>query len=165
MTEKTIIKRRNKYITVVNYTDKILLVLPGASSGVFLFSSNTVIGTPVGMANAGISLVFLVSNAIVKMLEKKQKLKFSKQWGKNKHRKTALLTKSKLNIVEEIMSCRLLTAKPQNLRRASQQPATMGSCLTICQTGLPCPHLVDGCGCSPGLGNGNIETVKFATQL
>lgn len=70
MTEKIIIKRLNKYITVVNYTDKILLVLPGASSGVFLFSSNPVIGTPVGIASTSISLVFLIGNRVVKMFLK-----------------------------------------------------------------------------------------------
>ena len=63
------------------------------------------------------------------------------------------------------LECRLLTAKSQSLRGASRQPDSMGSCLTICSTCLPCPHLLDGWGCSPGLGSENKQTVKFGTQL
>ena len=37
----------------------------------------------------------------------------------------------------------------------------MGSCLTICQTCLPCSHLVDGCGCSPGLSSGNKKNCQI----
>ena len=59
----------------------------------------------------------------------------------------------------------LLMAKLWSVRGASRQPAFMGSSLTIYQTSLPWTHLVDGCGCSPGLGSGNQQTVKFGTQL
>ena len=60
-------KTLNKYIIVFNYSDKTLLVLPDTGSGVSLFSSITVIGTPIGIASASISLVFLLTNGIVKM--------------------------------------------------------------------------------------------------
>ena len=63
-------KRPNKYITVLDYTDKTLLVILGASSSVFLWSFNTVIGTPVGIASTSISLVFLIGNRVVKMFLK-----------------------------------------------------------------------------------------------
>ena len=63
------------------------------------------------------------------------------------------------------LECRLLTAKSRSVRGASRQPVSMGSCLTICPTCLPCPHLLDGWGCSPGLGSGNKQIVKFGTQL
>ena len=63
------------------------------------------------------------------------------------------------------ISCGLLTARFQTVREASRQPAFMGSCLTICQTRLPCPHLVDGCGCSPGFGIKNKKIVRFRAQL
>ena len=59
----------------------------------------------------------------------------------------------------------LLMAKLWSVRGASRQPAFMGSSLTICQTSLPWIHLVDVCGSSPGLDNGNQQTVKFGTQL
>lgn len=60
----------NKNITLLDYPDNILLVLSGASSDFPLFSSNTVIGTPVGIGSASISLVFLVANGITKMFLK-----------------------------------------------------------------------------------------------
>ena len=56
------------------------------------------------------------------------------------------------------LECRLLTAKSRSVRGASCQPAFMGSCLTICPTCLPCPHLLDRWGYSPGIGSGNKET-------
>ena len=55
---------------------------------------------------------------------------------------------------------RLLAAKSWSARGASRQPISMGSFLTICQTCLPCPRLVDGCGCSPRFSIGNKQTVK-----
>ena len=69
-----------------------------------------------------------------------------------------------LETVADNPSSRLLTAKSRSARGASRQPASMGSFLTICQMCLPCPHLVDGCDCSLGLGSENKETVKIVTQ-
>ena len=63
------------------------------------------------------------------------------------------------------LECRLLTAKSQSWRGASRQPDSMGSCLTICSTCLPCPHLLDGWGCSPGLGSGNKQTGGYDAEL
>ena len=57
-------KALNKHI---DYTDKNLLILLGARTVVF-FLFTTVIGTPIGIASASISLVFLTSNGIVKMV-------------------------------------------------------------------------------------------------
>ena len=61
--------------------------------------------------------------------------------------------------------CRLFTAKSRSARGASCQPASMGRFLTICQTCLSCPHLMDGCGCSPGLSSRNEKTLKLRCQL
>ena len=47
-----------------------LVVLSGASSGVSLCSFTSIIGTPLGIASASISLVFLISNGIVKIFLK-----------------------------------------------------------------------------------------------
>ena len=63
------------------------------------------------------------------------------------------------------ISCGLLMARFQTVRGASHQPAFIGSCLTICQMHLPCPHLVGGHGCSPGFGSRNKEILRFGTQL
>ena len=56
-------KALNKHI---DYTDKNLLILLGARTVVF-FLFTTVIGTPIRIANASISLLFPTSNGIVKM--------------------------------------------------------------------------------------------------
>ena len=48
----------NKYSAGLDYTEKILLALLSASSGVSLFSFTTVIGQPVRIASASISLLF-----------------------------------------------------------------------------------------------------------
>lgn len=58
-------KTFNKYITTLDCVEKTLLVLPGARSGVSLYSFTTVIGTPVETASAGTLLVFLISNGII----------------------------------------------------------------------------------------------------
>ena len=81
----------NKYITLLDHPDNILLVLSRASSDFPLFSSSTVIGTPAGIGSASISLVFLVAYGITKMFLKSM-------------RKTALLAKSKLNSIEKMIS-------------------------------------------------------------
>ena len=74
-------KTLNEYITARDYANKTLLVLSGGSSGVSLCLFNTVIITRI--TSAGISLVFLISNGIFKMLLKTMGRK------KNNHRKIA----------------------------------------------------------------------------
>lgn len=59
-------------------------------------------GTPVGIASDHISVVFLISNAIVKMFLKTMGTK------KNKHKNIALLARSKLNSEEKISSKALI---------------------------------------------------------
>ena len=51
----------------LDYTYNTFLALPGTSSGVFLCSFTTIIDASVGIASASISVVFLVSNGIVKI--------------------------------------------------------------------------------------------------
>ena len=52
-------KLLNKYVTILYAVDKTLLLF------------TTAISTPVGIANASISLVFLVTNEIIKMSSKR----------------------------------------------------------------------------------------------
>ena len=63
-------KTLNKYITVLGYSDKALLLLSGASSGFSLCLFPTVIGAHISMASTGFSLVFLISKEIVRILLK-----------------------------------------------------------------------------------------------
>ena len=70
-----------------------------------------------------------------------------------------------LTIFKRCLSCKLLTAKTQNVRGASRQTVSMGTFLTICQPGLSCLHLVDGCGCNLGLCSGKEAIVELGVQL
>ena len=78
-------KTLSKYITALYYTGKTLLVLSVANCGVSLCPFTTIAGTPIEIASASISLVFLAGN--LKSMERKR----------SKHRKTVLLGRSKLN--------------------------------------------------------------------
>ena len=51
-------KRLSKYIAFCDYFDKSLIVLSAASGSISIASFATVIGTPVGIASASLSLTF-----------------------------------------------------------------------------------------------------------
>ena len=59
-------KRLSKYITCCNYFDKFLIVLLETSGSVSIASFATVIGAPVGIASASLSLTFSSSTGLVK---------------------------------------------------------------------------------------------------
>ena len=63
-------KRLSKYIASFDYFDKFLIVLSATSGSVSIASFATVIGTPVGIASASLSLTFSISTGIVKKLLK-----------------------------------------------------------------------------------------------
>ena len=55
---KSCCKKLNKYVTIFNYIDKILIVLNATSGGVSIISFSSVIGAPAGMATASLTLIF-----------------------------------------------------------------------------------------------------------
>ena len=57
----------NKYVTVFNYIDKILIVL-SATSGRVSISFSSVIRAPAGIASASFTLIFSLATGIVKKL-------------------------------------------------------------------------------------------------
>ena len=63
-------KRLCKYIAFCDYFDKSLIVLSATSSSISIASFATVIGTPVGIASASLSLTFSLFTGIVKKLLK-----------------------------------------------------------------------------------------------
>ena len=63
-------KRLSKYIAFCDYFDKSLIVLSATSSSISIASFATVIGTPVGIASASLSLTFSLFTGIVKKLLK-----------------------------------------------------------------------------------------------
>ena len=64
------IKKISQHITALNYAEKSLLVLSGASSGVSLFSFTNAISTTVRIASAGINFLFPITKGIFKMFLK-----------------------------------------------------------------------------------------------
>lgn len=76
-------------ISALDYGDKTLFVLAGASGGVSLCSFTTVIATLIAKASSNTSQVFLISNGIIKMILKTMGRK------KRKHRKTDLFARGK----------------------------------------------------------------------
>ena len=63
-------KRLSKYITSFNYFDKSFIVLSATRSRIFIALFATVIGTPVGITSASLSLPFSFSIGLVKKLLK-----------------------------------------------------------------------------------------------
>ena len=59
-------KRLSKYIASFDYFDKSLIVLSVTTDSISIASFETVIGEPVGIASASVSLAFSISTGIVK---------------------------------------------------------------------------------------------------
>ena len=91
-------KRLSKYIASFDYFDNFLIVLSAASGSISISSFATVIGTPVQIASATLSLAFSLSTGLVKKL-----LKTTRNMKKN-YNKTVMLARSKLNSIESKQS-------------------------------------------------------------
>ena len=72
---KSCSKKLNKYVTVFDYIDKILIVLSATSSGVSIISFTSVVGAPVGIVSASLTLIFSLATGIVKKLLNKTRKK------------------------------------------------------------------------------------------
>ena len=95
-------KSCSKNVTAFDYIDKILIVLRATSSGVSIISFASIVGAPVGIASARLTLIFSLTTGIVKKnteYDKKQK---------EKHDKILMLAKSKLNSIETLISQALI---------------------------------------------------------
>ena len=57
--QKSFSKKLNKYVTIFDYIDKILIILSVTSSGVSIISFASAIGVPAGIASASFTLIFL----------------------------------------------------------------------------------------------------------
>ena len=86
-------KRLSICIASFDYFDKSLIVLSGTTAIISIASFATVVGAPVGIASAILSLVFSISTRIVKNLLKTTRNK------KKKHNKIVMLARSKLNSI------------------------------------------------------------------
>ena len=59
-------KRLSKYIASCDYFDKSLIFLSAMSGSIYIASFATVIGTPVGIGSASLSLAFSLSTGLAK---------------------------------------------------------------------------------------------------
>ena len=91
-------KRVSKYIAFCDYFDKSLIVLSATSGSISIAAFATVVGTPVGIVSASLSLIFSLSKGIVKNLLKTTRNE------KKKHNKIIMLARSKLNSIESKVS-------------------------------------------------------------
>ena len=66
-------KKLNKYVTVFDYIDKILIVLRTTSGGVSIISFTSVVGAPVGIESASFTLIFSLTIGIVKIIKYNKK--------------------------------------------------------------------------------------------
>ena len=99
---KSCSKKLSKYVTDFDYIDKILIALSATSSGVCIISSASVVGAPVGIASASFTLIFSLTTGIIKKLLSITRNK------KKKHDKILMLTKSKLDSIEPLVSQALI---------------------------------------------------------
>ena len=91
-------KKLSKYIAFCYYFDKSLIALSATNGCVSIASFTTVIGTPVGIASASLSLAFSLSAGLVRKLLKTARSK------KKKYNKITILATSKLNSIETKIS-------------------------------------------------------------
>ena len=71
---KSCSKKFNKYVTFFDYIDKILIILSATSSGVSIISFTSIVGAPVGIASASLTLIFSLTTGKAEY-NKKQKEK------------------------------------------------------------------------------------------
>ena len=95
-------KKLSKFISFFGYFDKSLIVLSVTSGAVSIASFATVIGIPVGITSANLSLAFSLCTGLVKKLLKATRNK------KKKHNKVFMLARSKLNSIESKISGALI---------------------------------------------------------
>ena len=96
--DKSCSKILSKYVALFDYIDQALIVLSAASGGVSIILFTSIVGAPVGIASASLTLIFSLTTGIVKKLLNITRNK------KKKHDKIFMLAKSKLNSIETLIS-------------------------------------------------------------
>ena len=99
---KDIIKKISKYIVAFDYTDKLFITLSASFGTLSVALYATVVGIPAGIAAASLTLIFTVTTGVVKTLLNITRKK------KRKHNKIIALGRSKLNIIEYLISQALI---------------------------------------------------------
>ena len=102
---KDIIKKLNKYLVSFDYLDKTFITLSASFGTLSIASYAAVVGIPVGIADSSLTLIFTIGTGINKSL-----LKVTKK-RKKKHNKIIALAKSKLNMIDTLLSSALDDSK------------------------------------------------------
>ena len=100
---KSYSKKLNKYVTAFDYIDKVLIALSATCGGVSIISFTSIIGAPIGIVIASFTLIFSLTTGIVKKL-----LNMTRKKKKKKHDKILMLSKSKLNSIDTLISQALI---------------------------------------------------------
>ena len=95
---KDIIKKISKYIVAFDYADKLFITLSASFRTLSIVSHATIVGIPVGIAGVSLTLIFTVPTGVIKKLLSITRKK------KKKHNKIISLARSKLNIIETLIS-------------------------------------------------------------
>ena len=102
---KDIIKKLNKYSVSFDYLDKIFITLSVSFGTLSIASYAAVVSIPVGIAGSSFTLIFAIGTGINKSL-----LKVTKK-RKKKHNKIIALARSKLNMIDTLLSSALNDSK------------------------------------------------------
>ena len=102
---KDIIKKLNKYLVSFDYLDKIFITLSASFGTLSIASHATVVGIPVGIAGSSSTLIFTVGTGLNKSL-----LRITKK-RKKKYNKIIASAKSKLNMIDILLSSALSDSK------------------------------------------------------
>ena len=99
---KDIIKKISKRIVALDYADKLFITLSASFGTLSIASYATVVVIPAGIAGASLTLIFTITTGVVKTLLNITRKK------KKKHNKIIALARSKLNIIEKLISQALI---------------------------------------------------------
>ena len=65
---KSCSQKLNKYVTTFDYIDKILIDLGATTGGLSIISFTSIVGAPVGITSASLTLIFSLTTGIIKKL-------------------------------------------------------------------------------------------------
>ena len=99
---KDIVKKNSKYIVAFDYADKLFITLSASFGTLSIVSHKTIVVIPAGIAAASLTLIFTVTTGVVKKLLNITRKK------KKKHNKIIALARSKLNLIETLISQALI---------------------------------------------------------
>ena len=102
---RDIIKKLNKYLVSFDYLDKIFIALSASFGTLSVTSYAAVVGIPVCIAGSSFALIFTIGTGINKSL-----LRVTKK-RKKKHNEIIALPKSKLNMIDTLLSSALNDSK------------------------------------------------------